>query len=297
MKRWPLLFSATWFWASMLFPLLSPAAEPVPEAPQTITLGLGAEYATGDYGTPVTTHSVYLPLTATWTPNDRIDLGIEVPYLYQSSSTVTTVIYRTEGMVSSAAMGSGPGGPGGPGGSFSQTMGGSGGTSSTATSTASVSGLGDIVVRLGLIARHEGERAPQLRTSLSVKCPTASKKDGLGTGEFDAGLGVDLSKWFGDLHLLGEGVYNYQGRVAGYGLQNYLSFNAGIGYLFGERIQPMLVVKGSTAPSSYVDDLLEVRARTLWSLNRSTVLDLFLARGLTDSGPDYGGGLNLSYSF
>lgn len=33
----------------------------------------------GKYGTDETTRSVYLPLIAIWSPNDRFDIGIEVP--------------------------------------------------------------------------------------------------------------------------------------------------------------------------------------------------------------------------
>jgi hypothetical protein len=152
-------------------------------------------------------------------------------------------------------------------------------------------------VRAGFIPFIENDSLPQLRTSVFVKTPTASVTDGLGTGEFDFGGGFDLSKWFGNLHLASELLYTRQGNVDGFGLKNYLSYNGTIGYQLTGTLQPMLVVKGATAPSDYSDDLLEVRARLLWNFVSTVTLDLFVARGISTSSPDYGAGIALIYSF
>ena len=143
----------------------------------------------------------------------------------------------------------------------------------------------------------QGSSLPQIKTSLFVKTPTASLSDGLGTGEFDFGGGVDLSKWLGDMYLAGEALYNYQGRVAGFGLKNYLSYNGTVGYQMMHSILPMLVIKGATAPSDYSDNLLEVRGRVLLTLSPSTAIDLFVSHGISSSSPDYAGGVAVIYSF
>ncbi|MEI6705463.1 MAG: transporter, partial [Deltaproteobacteria bacterium] len=149
----------------------------------------------------------------------------------------------------------------------------------------------------GYILLLDASTMPQIRTSLFIKTPTASVSDGLGTGEFDFGGGFDLSKWFGDLHLAGEVLYNYQGRVSGFDLNNYVSYSGMVGYQITESIRPMLVLKGATAPSAYSEDLLEARARVIWSLTDKTSLDMYGSRGITDSSPDYGGGISVIYSF
>ncbi|MDZ4186344.1 MAG: transporter, partial [Desulfuromonadales bacterium] len=164
-------------------------------------------------------------------------------------------------------------------------------------STSSVSGLGDIILRLGVIAFFEDGNVPQLRPSLFLKCPTAKSSNGLGTGEYDAGIGIDASKWFGKMNLSGEGFYTWQGRAAGFGLKDYLSWTAGVGYELMEGVRPMLIIKGATAPSTYSGNLLEARARILWSLNPRTGLDLYASLGLAESSPDYGGGLAVSYTY
>ncbi|PKN16580.1 MAG: hypothetical protein CVU66_00425 [Deltaproteobacteria bacterium HGW-Deltaproteobacteria-23] len=266
-----------------------------PDKPQTASLSFGAEFAAGKYGTDTTTRSVYMPLIATWSPSDRFDIGIEVPFLYQSNANVTTDLYRTSQQSATTVA---KGGPSVSSGAFlKQGSGGPGGESASGSSDSAVSGLGDIILRLGVIAIFEGTKVPEIRPSLFIKLPTANTSDGLGTGEFDAGAGVAVTKWLGDVHLTSEGQYIWQGKADGFGLKNYFGYTGGLGYQLTENIEPMVIVRGATAPSDYSSELLEVRARVIWSLTRSTAIDLFGSRGIADSSPDYGGGIALIYSF
>lgn len=260
------------------------------------SISLGAEYASGRYGTDATVRSVYLPLIVTWLPTNRFDLSLEIPYLFQSSDQVTTDLYRNgQGTVTRVPVGRGGYGRNRSAAQPSQPE--AEIAASSAASGSDVSGLGDLILRLGFIALPEGAHTPQLRPSLFVKIPTARAEDGLGTGEFDGGLGLGASKWVGNLQLAGEGFYNYQGKAEGFGLRNYVSWTAQAGYLLTENLEPFLVVKGATAPAASSGNLLEGRVRILWSFAAATVLDLYLARGLTDSSPDYGAGLAVCYSF
>lgn len=291
------LFGALILAVSSLAPAL--AAGTIPDKPQSVSVSLGTEVSSGSYGTGTTTRSVYTPLTVTWSANERFDLGIELPFLYQNNNNVTTDLYRSSPQSTAAAVAKG--GPGGARGTqlpqVAGGAGGAGGTTASGSADSAVSGLGDIILRMGVIAAFEGAAVPQVRPSLFVKIPTASTADGLGTGEFDAGLGVDMTKWLGDMHLIGEGVYTWQGRTAGFGLKNYLSYSAGLGYQLTGTIEPMLLVKGATAPSDYSSELLELRARIIWALSENTSLDLYGSRGLADSSPEYGGGVSVIYSF
>lgn len=266
------------------------ALSTTPEKPQNASISLGAEFASGNYGTDSTLRSFYMPLIATWSPNDRFDIGIEVPFLYQSSSNVTTDVYHASLSTTTAKTTA----RGGPSGNQQQQAGNS---TASGASKAGLSGLGDIILRLGVIALFEDANVPQVHPSLFIKCPTANVSDGLGTDEFDVGVGVEASKWFGNTYLTGEGFYTYQGKANGFDLKNYFSFTAGVGYQLTERVKPMLIVKGATAPSTDSDGLLEARARVVWSLTDATSLDLYGSRGITDSSPDYGGGIAVIYSF
>ena len=251
------------------------------------SISIGGELSSGKYNTGGTTRRIYLPLIISWYPTERLDASVELPFLYQSSSDITTTIYQTTTAMTSSGSVARRGGPGGQVGTA-----GTAGTDSSA-----VSGLGDIILRAGYILSFESSSLPQIKTSLFVKTPTASLSDGLGTGEFDFGGGVDLSKWLGDMYLAGEALYNYQGRVAGFGLKNYLSYNGTVGYQMMHSILPMLVIKGATAPSDYSDNLLEIRGRLLLPIDQTTTIDLFVSRGISQSSPDYAGGVAVVYSF
>lgn len=266
------------------------AANDETDPPQRAAVSLGAEFFSGDYGTDNTIRSLYLPLVVTWLPTERLNLGIEIPFIYQSSSAVTTGLYRSGTMMVQATEGD-SGGNGNIGGNTLQQP------RDSTSSTSSVSGLGDIILRLGVIAHFEDEKTPQLRPSLFLKCPTAKVSDNLGTGEYDFGAGLEASKWIGNLYLNGEGFYVWQGKAEGFGLKDYLSLSGSVGYLLTANLEPMLIIKKESAPSIYSGDLLEVRARLLFLLSEKTSLDLFLSKGLSTSSPDYGGGLTVSYSF
>ena len=254
------------------------------------SISIGGEFSSGKYNTGGTTRRIYLPLIVSWYPTERLDASVELPFLYQSSSDITTTIYQTTTAMTSSGSVARRGGPGGPVGTA-----GTGGTAGADSSA--VSGLGDIILRAGYILSFESSSLPKIKTSLFVKTPTASLSDGLGTGEFDFGGGVDLSKWFGDMYLAGEALYNYQGRVAGFGLKNYLSYNGTVGYQMKHSILPMLVIRGTTTPSDYSDNLLEIRGRLLLPLDQATMIDLFVSRGISQSSPDYAGGVAVIYSF
>jgi hypothetical protein len=266
------------------------AAEVQPHKQSNFSVSLGTEFASGDYGTNTTTRSMYMPLILTWFPTERIDIGVEVPYIYQSNANVTTSLYQNNQTTPIAKNVTKLGGPGG-GPAVGKTA------STAGSSGSSVSGLGDIILRLGIIALFEGDKVPQLRPSLFVKFPTASTSDGLGTGEFDAGGGLEATKWFGNVILTGEALYNYQGRVDGFGLKNYLSYTAGLGYQATDSVRPMLLLKGATAPSSFSGDLLEARLQLLWDMTQTTALDMFVSHGITDSSPEYGAGIATVYTF
>ena len=279
-----------------------------PEKPQTASVSFGVEYASGKYGTGSTLQSLYMPLIATWSPNERFDIGVELPFIYQNSSNATTGLYHNSlGSTTAKTAVVGTGGSGnGRNYKLQQNRGVSSQNVSSSVDYSSavsgkpdsdVSGLGDIILRAGYILFVENNAMPQVRTSMFVKTPTASVSDGLGTGEVDFGVGFELSKWFGNLHLAGEVLYNYQGKVSGYGLNDYISYTCTVGYQITSNIRPMLMLKGATAPSTYSDDLLEARARVIWSLTDKISLDIYGSRGITGSTADYGTGVSVIYSF
>lgn len=254
--------------------------------------GLGFEFASGRYGTGTRTDSVYLPLTLAIFPGERTGFSVEIPYVYQSSSAVNTGVLlgprgQMAGMQKQAAM-NGPQMGGGNSSTSPASSGGSGG---------SRSGLGDIIAKAGYLLVPEGEIAPRVRPYLFVKFPTGDKDKALGTGTFDEGLVVELSKQLGNWYSFVEAGYTIQGHSALLPLKDYFSFNAGTGYLLGEKVLPMLIAKGSSPPIEGASDLLEMRLKLKYLATGQTGIEGYAAKGITRSSPDYGGGLAIFHDF
>jgi len=255
------------------------------------SVGLGFEFYSGKYGTDIRTDSIYAPLTITASPTERLGLSIEIPFVYQSNRNVLSSV-ATGGMQGGRTMKQlavGPGGMPGPG---------SGMTSPSSTSTnQSESGLGDITLKIGYLLVPETDLMPQIRPMAFVKFPTADENKALGTGEFDEGFSVEVSKWFGDWNPFAEAGYTVQGKSSQLPLKNYLTCNAGVGYQLAENFRPLLLVKGFTAPADGASGLLEVRLKLKYQATDRTGIEGYLAKGVTTNSPDYGTGLSVFYVF
>jgi hypothetical protein len=257
---------------------------PAQGADRKLSLGLGFEFATGDYGTDDTTDSYKIPLMVNYYPTDRLGFDLEIPYIYQSNSTTVTL----GGMRFPAHEEEG-GGQQGPG------HGGMG--SSTTSSTTSVdlsdsqSGLGDITLTASYIVLEEQERFPLVRPLLYVKFPTADEDDGLGTGEFDYGGGLGLAKWFGKWATYLEGMYILPGSSGDFDPDNYWTYLVSASYRLTDNLRPGVSLSGGTAAFDDASDPLEARLKlSYWASERAS-LGGYLATGLSDGSPDFGAGI------
>jgi hypothetical protein len=257
---------------------------------RTISVGLGFEFASGKYGTGTRAESVYAPVTAAFYPTERLGFSLEVPYLYQSSSAVNTGVYRGATGQMMHAQQQNP--------SMSGSMGNGAASSGFGTdSTGTQYGIGDITAKAGYVLVPEGDLMPKVRPYFTVKFPTADSSRGLGTGAFDEGGTVELSKWLGDWYSFAEGGYVFQGKSSVLPVQDYFNYDAGAGCLIGERLLPMLIVKGATPPVQGSSSLLELRLKLKYQLAPGSFLEGYLSKGMTTNSPDYGSGLAVSYEF
>lgn len=263
------------------------------------SVDLGFEFASGKYGTGITTDSVYIPLTVAVYPTDRLDFSLEIPFVYQSTSSVVAGQFMgmqgqsTGTRTVMAAMGS----PGAGGGSTAGPGTGQITTASAESAGNSQNGLGDMKLMAGYVLYTEEKYVPAIRPNFYVKFPTADKNKYLGTGAFDEGFAVELTKWFGDWFADGEVGYALQGKSSVLAVKDYLYYYAGGGYQLTERLRPMLFLKGSSATVEGASPLLEVRLRVKYRMTTHTVIDGYLAKGIENASPDYGMGLAISYEF
>lgn len=254
-------------------------------AEQRYSLGIGFEFATGDYGTDTTTDSFRIPLTVGYYPSDRIDLSLEIPYIYQSAGT--TVSLGGMRFPGDSDMGSGMNGSG------SGMMGGFGGSSSAGAEgrTESRSGLGDITLTAGYILLKESAVIPLVRPIAYVKFPTADEDEGLGTGEFDLGGGLSLAKWFGRWSTDVEGMYITPGSSSDFEPDNYWTYLGALSYRFTDHFSSGLALSGATAAFDGAPDALEAKARINYWTSERAILGGYVAKGLSEGSPDYGVGI------
>ncbi len=246
-------------------------------------IGLGVEYASGTFGTANRTDFISIPLTIDIYPTDRSDLELVIPYLYQSNNATlfSTGVHGTPRMgQSSAKLLPAMNGPMGQGGS-------SGSTAAATASDSSLHGLGDITLTAGYVVLEEGDLLPQLRLTGYVKFPTADQDAGLGSGQFDSGPGISLSKWVDDWQLFGEASYIFQGKSGSLSPKSYAAYSGGIGNQLSETFYTSLQVKGGTAPTRDSPAPLEGRVNCRWRPLAKTGIESYAGKGFTTGSPDY----------
>ena len=256
------------------------------------SVGLGFEFASGKYGTGTTTDSIYMPLTMAAYPTDRLDFSLEIPFVYQSSSAI--VAGQASGM-QNQSMGSrsvmapvmGPGI--GSGGSMT--------SASPGSVDNSQSGLGDMKLKAGYVLYTEEKYVPAIRPNVFIKFPTADKNKFLGTGEFDEGFAVELTKWFGSWVADGEMGYTIQGKSTVLPVKDYFNYYVGGGYQLTENLRPMFFIKGSSPTVEGATSPLEARLKIKYQAAKHTGIDGYLAKGITTASPDYGMGIAVFYEF
>jgi hypothetical protein len=250
----------------------------------TYSAGLGFDFATGDYGTDQTTDSYQLALSLGYFPTERLDIVLDIPYLYQSnSSTVALGGMRFPRQTSNMTSGTGGGG-----------MGGGGAVTGT---NSSQNGLGDINATAGYILIPEGVKSPMLRPLVYAKFPTADEDKGLGTGAFDFGGGLSLGKYFGDFSTYVEALYITPGSTSSYNPDNYWTSLAAVSYRRTEHLAYGIDLSGATAAFAGVSDALDVKLKASYRMTPQRTVGCYVLKGLSDGSADYGAGLYGAISF
>jgi hypothetical protein len=231
-------------------------------------------YSVGDYGTDKDTTIVYVPFTLGVKPIDRLALSLTVPYIYQSSENVVV----TAGGVAVRKRGDGK---------FARPE-----------RSSSESGLGDMLFKVSFTVLEEKDLIPEIAPYVKIKFPTADSDRGLGTGEFDETIGVDLSKQLIDrLYGYVTLAYTFVGDPPGTNFRNSFGWSLGAAYSVVGPLSVFAFLDGSTAISPGQSDPVELRVGAEYRLTRALKLTGSVTRGLTDGAADWGlsGGLALRF--
>lgn len=280
-----ILFLAVFMVVSLLSNVQPANAEPQP--PQ-FAIGIGADVSRGSFGTDSTSSYASVPLIVDWFPSERLDLELIVPLIYQR--TKNTGMAAIGGVTKSTARRS-------MGGQYSYT-GGSTALAGGGTVGESEFGLGDITLTGGYALMQDSDTTPQFRPTLYVKFPTADDAKGLGTGKFDLGAGLSLSKWLGNWQPFAEGRYIIQGASQGdTEALNFLTTDAGVAYSWSDTFLTSVYARFGSRLFEGMSAPLEARLKTVWRFGERLYTEAYVLKGLSDGSPDYGGGFAVFREF
>jgi len=243
------------------------------------SFGTGAEYTEGDYGTDSDTSALYVPFSLGY-DDDAYGWSLTIPYL--SVTGTGDVVYSRTGVrvpiQSSTTTTSGPG----PGG----------GSTTTTSQEKTVSGLGDVILSGTYLPLPGGKGKTSLAVTGKVKFATADEDKGLGTGENDYALQLEL----GRNRLYGNIGYMWIGDTAATDYNDIVYGAVGVNVPAGDWD-----IGGEYyAEQAVLDDIDPVSELTLSAgrgVGKDNWLKLYLIKGFTDSSPDWGAGIGVTRYF
>jgi hypothetical protein len=230
----------------------------------------GVDYSSGDYGGDVDTDILYVPFTLR-AQGERLKFELTAPYM------------RLEGP-SNVVGGSGspividP-----PQGNPSQG------------SLVTNSGLGDVVAGLGYSVPQLSDGGPFLELKTKMKIATAA--DGLGTDETDYSVQIDAYQMVGGKFTLFGGLgYQWLGDPTGLKLEDGLIGTLGFNLKAGPATDIGLLLDHRRESFAGLDDQRTLIPYVSWRTAKSLGLTLYGVFGMTETSPDYGAGLQFTYS-
>jgi hypothetical protein len=160
------------------------------------------------------------------------------------------------------------------------------------------SGLGDVLLKVSFIVLEEQPLLPEIEPYVKIKFPTADSDRGLGTGEFDETIGVDLSKnLVGGLYGYLSLAYTFIGDPPGSDLHDSFAWSIGAGYSVIPPFSVFAFLDGATAIASGQSDPLELRVGAELKLTGVLKLTGAVTRGLSNGSADWGGSAGLALRF
>lgn len=232
--------------------------------PGALSIGTSVNYSTGKYGTPTSTDITSIPVTATYDTGPWT-LKLSVPYVRISGPADVIV--------------------------------GVGKTSRSTTTVRTASGLGDIVA--AATYNFYNDAASQFGADVTgkVKFGTGDSAKGLGTGENDYSVLLDVYKKVNQVTFFGGIGYSVLGSSTAVPLRNVFSLNAGSTYKLDEKSSVGFAYDHRQKSSSTGAAQNELTAFYAHKFNRTWKAQAYLLKGFSDASPDWGGGVSVGYAF
>jgi hypothetical protein len=224
-----------------------------------VSLSTSADYSQGRYGTAHTTQILSVPTALTWHATDRLDLTLTIPYLWEHGHQILA----------------------GVGAARAPTQ--------PTQQARTESGLGDILLEGEYALLEESDWVPEFSPFLEIKFPTADSRRGLGTGEFDETLGVNVEQSLGDRWTTHVTVsYTFVGSPPHNALDNSFAWSVGVSYQVTPSLSLATYLDGATAVSRQEQNPLELRVEARYKLPKMIELTTKVTAGLSQGSADFG---------
>ncbi len=262
---------------------------PTEPAPQWRVIAT-VNYSSGFYGTDARTNILYAPMTIRRMFQDG-DISLTIPFVSISGTGAVRLVGGVPTRTSSATASS-------VGTLAGASGGGKGAGASPLSSATTDSGLGDLILRGRYYLIEESGAMPLVAVTGRVKFPTADADRGLGTGEFDEGAGIELTKTLADRWLAFlDGGYNIIGDAPGTNFNNQWWYDIGVGYDFTDNLHLSVFYEEYRALVNTVNNARDLLALTNYVVSNTVHLTGSLLVGLSNGAPNYGFGCGVRFRF
>ena len=231
------------------------------------SVGLGAEYTTGEYGGDTAIDEVYVPINFTYDAR-RVSVRLTVPYLNVQAPEGTVV----EGPDGEQVIGEGP--------------------------VSTESGIGDVIAALTVYDVLElADGAFVMDLTGEIKFGTADEEKGLGTGQNDYSVQADAFRFFDRFTAIGSVGYLFRGDPAEIDLEDVIFASAGGSYAVSSQTRLGLFYDFQEASVSGNDAMQELSASFSSRPGENWWMTGYLSAGFSDSSPDWGAGISFTAGF
>lgn len=232
-----------------------------PASAGTWRLGTGVDYTNGDYGSESDVSTLYAPVNIKYR-NGRFGLRLTVPYLEVSGPG--TVLDEGGLLV--------------PGPDRTD------------------SGLGDVIVAATLYDLVAiPDQGFYIDLTAKTKFGTADEDKGLGTGQTDYALQSEWYKDFERVALFGTLGYKVYGDPPGADLDDVAFASLGGDYRFATATRTGLIYDYRESAVAGGDALQELTLFVSFATGNGMSLQPYVLAGLSDSSPDWGAGVMVSW--
>ncbi len=237
-----------------------------------ISVSVGLEYDTGDYGTTDTTDTWRVPVGVDYQKGAYF-AGLSISYINTKSTGTITLSSGNSRMRN-----------------FTNSS-----SSTTSTTVSKASGMGDLNLYAGYHFPSGNAGKTDYSITAHIKLATADENKGLGTGENDYAIEAGLTNSLDKGTLFGSIGYQVNGDTATTNFDDIFYANAGISFPFKTEYRLGAMLDYAQAASPGFDDSLELSGFMNIPMENKRSVYLYALLGLSDGSPDYGIGMNYRF--